>query len=143
MALVLKTNVAIFRHRGFESHPHRSRSGARSSTDKRSLLLEARSRVSAKGCVRSSMDRAPGCGPGGCEFDSHRTHKIVLWWGAGAVKRDGFENHIGKPIREFESRPHRQALVVQWTERRVPDPKVRGSSPFGRTKIWQQNQTKF
>ena len=28
-------------------------------------------------------------------------------WGAGVAKRDGFENHREKSLREFESRPHR------------------------------------
>ena len=45
---------------------------------------------------------------------------VPTWWGAGVAKRDGFENHIGLPIREFESRPHRQ-LLVSFANRQPPD----------------------
>ena len=43
--------------------------------------------------------------------DSHQAHKNGIRRGAGVDKRDSFENYIGLPIREFESRPRRQIKI--------------------------------
>ena len=53
-------------------------------------------------------------------------------WPNGAVsKTDGGESPTGVQI----PLPPPIALVVQWIERWVPDPKVGGSIPFGRAKF--------
>src|SRR5437762_2979809 len=83
----------------------------------------------------SSIGRAPGFQPGGCEFDSRTPH---LWprssiWKSTRLLSGWLQVRVLPGSLDFRFLIFDLGLdsVAQWEERRPPEPKAAGSSPAG------------